>query len=53
MSLKNEIDIMKKLKHENIVGLFDVRKSSNNIYLFLELCKESLEQKLKKNVRFS
>lgn len=51
--MKNEIDIMKKLKHENVVALYDVRKSSNNIYLFLELCTESLEQRLKKKVRFS
>lgn len=29
---------MKSLKHLNIVQLYDVKKSSNNIYLFQELC---------------
>ena len=53
ISLKNEIEIMKKLDHENIVKLYDVRKSTNNIYLFLELCGESLEARLKKKVRLS
>ena len=38
---------MKSLKHPNIVQLFDVKKSSNNIYLFQELCdKGSLEDVL-------
>ena len=30
--------MMKKLKGKNIVQLFDVSKSKNNIYLFQELC---------------
>ncbi len=29
---------MKSIKNDNIVELFDVKKSSNNIYLFQELC---------------
>lgn len=38
---------MKALKHPNIVQLFDVKKSPNNIYLFQELCdKGSLEDVL-------
>jgi serine/threonine-protein kinase ULK/ATG1 len=38
---------MKSLKHPNIVQLFDVKKSANNIYLFQELCdKGSLEDVL-------
>ena len=38
---------MKALKHPNIVSLFDVKKSSNNIYLFQELCdRGSLEDVL-------
>ena len=32
--LKNEIEIMKVIKNENIVELYDVKKSANNIYLF-------------------
>ena len=38
---------MKSLKHPNIVTLYDVKKSANNIYLFQELCdKGSLEEVL-------
>lgn len=38
---------MKKLKHPNIVSLYDVKKSPNNIYLFQELCdRGSLENVL-------
>lgn len=38
---------MKALKHPNIVQLYDVKKSPNNIYLFQELCdKGSLEEVL-------
>lgn len=38
---------MKALTHPNIVQLFDVKKSANNIYLFQELCdKGSLEDVL-------
>jgi len=29
---------MKAIKNPNIVELFDVKKSANNIYLFQELC---------------
>lgn len=38
---------MKALQHPNIVQLYDVKKSANNIYLFQELCdKGSLEDVL-------
>lgn len=38
---------MKALTHPNIVLLYDVKKSANNIYLFQELCdKGSLEDVL-------
>lgn len=40
---------MKAIKNKNIVELYDVKKSSNNIYLFQELCdKGSLEEVLEK-----
>ena len=40
---------MKAIKNENIVELYDVKKSANNIYLFQELCdKGSLEDVLEK-----
>ena len=38
---------MKSIKNDNIVELYDVKKSCNNIYLFQELCdKGSLEDVL-------
>ena len=40
---------MKAIKNENIVELYDVKKSANNIYLVQELCdKGSLEDVLEK-----
>ena len=40
---------MKAIKNDNIVELYDVKKSANNIYLFQELCdKGSLEAVLEK-----
>jgi serine/threonine protein kinase len=45
---------MKKAKHDNLVALYDVRKSANNIYLFLELCnKGSLEDLIKAKTKLS
>lgn len=37
-SLENEINIMKKLKHPNIVELYDVVLTANSIYLVMEHC---------------
>ena len=37
-SLLNEINIHTKVSHPNIVGLKDVIRSTNNIYLVLEYC---------------
>jgi hypothetical protein len=38
---------MKSIKNDNIVELYDVKKSANNIYLFQELCNRgSLEEVL-------
>lgn len=37
-SLETEINIMKKLNHQNIVKLFDVVLTSNSIYLIMEFC---------------
>ena len=36
-SLINEIDIMKKVNHENIMELKEIHESKNSIYLVLEL----------------
>uniref|UniRef100_A0A7S1I985 Protein kinase domain-containing protein n=1 Tax=Eutreptiella gymnastica TaxID=73025 RepID=A0A7S1I985_9EUGL len=35
--VRREVDIMLKLKHPNIVRLFEVVQSSNNIYMIMEL----------------
>jgi len=35
--LHREIDIMRKLKHKNIIGLFEVYDEKENIYLVMEL----------------
>ena len=35
---KNEIDIMKKLDHPNIVRLYDSFEDIKNVYLVLEIC---------------
>lgn len=36
--LLQEINLMLNLRHENILNCLEVTKSSNNIYLFIELC---------------
>ncbi|EGR33277.1 protein kinase domain protein [Ichthyophthirius multifiliis] len=36
--LKKEIEVLKKLRHENIVCLHEISQSSNNLYLFLDYC---------------
>lgn len=38
--LQNEINIMKQLKHKNIVQLIDSFSDENNHYLVLELCEK-------------
>lgn len=36
--LRGEIAIMKSLSHPNIIALYDVLKTTNNTYIFTELC---------------
>lgn len=36
-SLRNEIDVMRALKHQNIMTLEEVHESQNSIYLIMEL----------------
>lgn len=48
-NLQSEIDIMKKVHHENIVKLYDVYQTSNNMYIVTELCDGDLCAYLDKN----
>jgi serine/threonine protein kinase len=56
-NLKNihlEIDIMKKVQHENIVRLLDVYQTTNNMYIVTEYCEDGdLANCLKKRKRLS
>eukprot|EP01117_Protostelium_nocturnum_P012262 TRINITY_DN450_c1_g1_i1.p1 TRINITY_DN450_c1_g1~~TRINITY_DN450_c1_g1_i1.p1 ORF type:complete len:348 (-),score=97.94 TRINITY_DN450_c1_g1_i1:158-1051(-) len=35
--LKNEVEILKKVKHPNVIGLIDIFETSENLYLVMEL----------------
>jgi len=34
-SIEREINLLRRCKHDNIVHLIDVKKTKNNLYLFL------------------
>uniref|UniRef100_A0A674A3Q4 Calcium/calmodulin-dependent protein kinase 1Da n=1 Tax=Salmo trutta TaxID=8032 RepID=A0A674A3Q4_SALTR len=36
-SIENEINVLRKIKHENIVALEDIYESSNHLYLIMQL----------------
>ncbi|RXN25713.1 calcium calmodulin-dependent kinase type 1D-like protein [Labeo rohita] len=38
-SIENEIAVLRKIKHENIVALEDIYESSNHLYLIMQLIK--------------
>ena len=47
--LENEIKVLKACNNENIIKLYDIKKTSNNIYLIIEYCNNGdLSQYLKK-----
>ena len=37
-NIQSEIEIMKQVSHENIVKLFDIYQTSNNMYIITEYC---------------
>ena len=37
-NLKNEIGILSKIQHPNVIGLYDIQKTVNNFYLFMQYC---------------
>lgn len=47
-ALISEIKILKSIKSNNIVRVFDVMESSENFYIFEELCGSDLEKYLEK-----
>lgn len=49
-NLDSEIEIMKRLKHDNVVELYDLYTTETNIFLVLELCKGGdLSSAIKRN----
>ena len=47
--LQREIEIMQQINQVNIVRMYGARKTSHNLYMFLEYCKDGdLKQFLKK-----
>lgn len=52
--LENEIQVLKSCDNINIIRLYDIKKTQNNIYLMIEYCNEGdLQQELKRVGRFS
>lgn len=52
--LENEIKVLRTCDNINIIKLYDIKKTSNNIYLMLEYCNEGdLMQYMKKKVKLS
>ena len=39
-NIQSEIDIMKKVAHQNIVQLHDIYQTTNNMYIVTELCQD-------------
>ena len=37
-NLKNEINILSQIDQKNIIKLFDIQKTTNNFYLFMQYC---------------
>lgn len=38
--LENEIKVLRTCNNENIIKLYDIKKTQNNIYLIMEYCNE-------------
>jgi serine/threonine-protein kinase ULK/ATG1 len=37
-NLKNEISILSRIQHKNVIQLYDIQKTTNNFYLFMQYC---------------
>ena len=40
IKIKNEINILKKLRHRNIIQLYEVMESNKNLYIVMEYCEK-------------
>lgn len=38
--IKREIGILQKINHPNIVKLYDIARTNNYLYMFLEYCED-------------
>ena len=48
--LKREIEIMQKIDNPNVVRMYAASRTSRNLYMFLEYCRDGdLKSLLKKN----
>ena len=52
-SLENEINIMLKINHDNIIRLHETLKTKNHICFIMDYCCEDLNKYIKKNGRLS
>jgi serine/threonine protein kinase len=52
-NIENEINIMIKIKHDNIVRLYETIKTNNHICLVMDYCKEDLNKYIKHCGRIS
>jgi len=48
-ALKNEINILNKINHQNVVKLIDFFYEGQCVYLVMEYCEQDLSKFLKKN----
>ena len=54
VTLKREIEVLRKLKGEHVVELVDMLRTENNLYLIMEYCEGGdLEGQIKNNKTFS
>ena len=46
-NLKNEIGILSRIQSPNVIGLYDIQKTANNFYLFMQYCNGGDLEKLR------
>lgn len=52
--LQNEINVLRSCNNINIIKLYDIKKTNNNIYLMIEFCNEGdLMDHMKKKGKMS